>query len=85
MPKGKTSQPLKIVVDPEMISSDLIQALLSQGHDVQPLPPECINADVVFGTNCHIMTSEMLTEKGIVSVALRAARKRKKNAKNRDI
>lgn len=81
MPKGKTNQPLTFVVDPELIAQELFQSLIAQGHTVIAMPAECLNADVVFGVNCHVMTGEMVGQKGMISVALKAARKRKKENK----
>jgi hypothetical protein len=80
MPKGRTNQPLIFMVDPALLPSDVMQSLIAQGHTVKPLPDECLNADIIFGVNCHVMTCEMITQKGMLQTALRAARKRKKGA-----
>lgn len=82
MPKGKTNQPLQFVVPAEWLEKELFKALVEQGHSVVAMPAECIKADVVFGVNCHIMTDDMMLQKGIIDVALKAARKRKKSAKS---
>lgn len=81
MAKGKTNQPLVFVVPPEWLGTPLFNDLKEKGHTILTLPPECIKADVVFGINCHMMTEDMMLQKGILDVALRAARKRKKAAK----
>lgn len=81
MPKGRTNQPLIFVVDPSLMESELFKSLATQGHTIISMPAECLNADVVFGVNCHVMTDEMIGQKGMVDVALKAARKRKKDKK----
>lgn len=82
MPKGKTNQPLVFMIPAEWRDLELFQSLLAQGHTLINLPPEAIKADIVFGVNCHVMTDEMISQKGIMVTALKAARKRKKLAKN---
>jgi len=81
MAKGKTNQPLSFVVPAEWVEKMVIQKLIEQGHSVTTLPKECMEADIVFGINCHIMTDLMLAQKGMLDTILRAARKRKKEKK----
>lgn len=81
MPKGQTNQPLTIMVTPEMLDKLLIQTLINQGHSVSPLPAECVAVDLVLGVNCHMFTDDMLDKPGTLLAAMKAARKRKKNAK----
>lgn len=81
MAKGKTNSPITMLVPPEWLMQEVFQQLIREGHTINPLPPECLGADVVFGVNCHMMTEEMLTQKGILTVALKAGRKRKKEKK----
>jgi len=82
MAKGKTNQPIVMMITPEMMQEIAVQQLSQQGHTVLPLPRECIKADLVLGTNCHIMTVDMLKKPGIMLAAMKAARKRKKEKKN---
>lgn len=79
MAKGKTNQPLTFMVPQEWIEKAMIQALIEKGHEVVTMPKECVNVDIIFGVNCHIMTDDMMLQKGLVDVAIRAARKRKKS------
>ena len=81
MPKGKTNNALTFVIPPELFEAALFKGLQEQGHTLTPMPRECINADVIFGINCHILTEEMMNQKGIMDMALKAARKRKKEKK----
>lgn len=82
MAKGKTNQPLAFVVPQEWMETELFKKLLAQGHSVQPMPPACMEADVIFGVNCHWMTDEMMSKKGLLDLVLKTARKRKKEKKN---
>jgi len=84
MPKGKTNQALTIMIPAEWRSLALFQDLEAMGHNLIDMPPEAIRSDIVMGVNCHIFTNEMLGQKGIITVALKAARKRKKGKKNED-
>jgi len=65
-----------------MLEAELFKNLQAQGHSLVAMPKECINADVVFGVNCHMLTNEMMNQKGIINVALKAARKRKRDKKS---
>jgi hypothetical protein len=78
MPKGKTNSKLTFVIPSNLFNHPMFVELQDQGHDLVALPEECLKADIVFGVNCHILTSVMLDKKGIIDVALKAARKRKK-------
>lgn len=77
MAKGKTNQPLQFMVPAEWLESTLFATLAQQGHEVIPLPKECLNIDIMFNVNCHFMTDTMMQQKGIIDVALKSARKRK--------
>jgi hypothetical protein len=81
MAKGKTNQPLQFIVPIEWLDTPLFQDLMGKGHSVEAMPVWCTKADVVFGLNCHILTENMMLQKGIIDVALRVARKRKKEKK----
>lgn len=81
MAKGKTNQPLAIMVPQEWLNQALIQQFAEKGHTIVTMPKECINVDIIFGVNCHMMTSDMMLRKGIMDTALQAARKRKKEKK----
>lgn len=79
MAKGKTNQPLTFLFPFFMKGSELVNTLESQGHTVDFSSID--HYDVVFGPNCHMLTDDMVNQKGIIDLALRAARKRKKAAK----
>lgn len=82
MPKGKTNQPLIMMVTPEMMASLTMKAMAAQGHTVRELPRECIDVDLIMGVNCHMFTDDMLNKPGIMVAAMKAARKRKKEKKS---
>lgn len=77
MAKGKTNQPLTFMVHPSLYDTQFMRDLEAKGHIVHPsLSME--DVDIVFGPNCHMLTEDMMNQKGMVDVALRAARKRKR-------
>lgn len=76
MAKGKTNQPLAFAIPMGWAEKPLFRDLAEKGHTVVEVYNE--EFDIVFGPNCHMLTEDMMNQKGMVDVALRAARKRKK-------
>ena len=82
MPKGKTNQPLQFMIPEEWLTTALFRSLAAMGHTLVTMPKECINSDIIFGVNCHILTDDMMLQKGMIDEAIRAARRKKKKKIN---
>ena len=71
---GKTPQPLTILVAQEWLTHEHIQKLADQGHTIQVAPV----ADLILSPTAHAWRGDMWP---FLSVALKAARARKKESK----
>ena len=74
MPKGKTNQPLTILVDTTMLEEAEVQALVEQGHTVYPIHTATVNTeyDGILSRKAWKYDPEYL------DIALKSMRKEKK-------
>ena len=72
---GKTSQPLTILVHPDLIEYSEFKALAAMGHNVQRLDGSYASEDLIIGPNCHYLDRHLIK---YVDEAVKWARKRKK-------
>ena len=75
MPKGKTNQPLTILVDTVMLEEAEMQTLIEQGHTIYPIHTATVNTvyDGILSRKAWKYDPEYL------DLALKAMRKEKKN------
>lgn len=76
MSKGKTNQPLTIVVSPRLMDTPEVQALVAQGHNIVHWS-EHENADGFVGERAWRMTPELIK---YLPMALKAMRKEKRES-----
>jgi hypothetical protein len=77
---GRTTKPLKILVDSDLLGQQTIQELIEKGHEVYELDPVLHGPkrpDLILGPTCWRMTPELLKYLGS---AVKAARDRKYGA-----
>src|SRR5688572_18554044 len=76
--KGKTNDPLNLVVDIELYEVPEVQELIQQGHDVRPYNfLEYGRVDGILGARMWRMTPELIK---YLPMAIKAVRKAKRDA-----
>lgn len=78
MAKGKTNQPIVIMVPTPWLERPEIKALAEQGHKV--VEGNLAEYDLILGPQCHMFNDMMLD---YLPAAIAGARKRKREAKTK--
>lgn len=78
MAKGRTNQPLNVLIHPELVEcKDIKEQLIDKGHSVT-VGETMGEHDVVLGKNCWRMTPELTK---YLPLSLKSARAAKREAK----
>ena len=86
MGKSPVNKRLELWVDDDMLDEPAIVELIEKGHVVRGITTEFAvkygtMPDVIFSCSAHQWTPEMFNVKGLLDVAIKAARKRKGDTK----